>query len=273
MTVALGLMATSAKADKLTATFDWVYRDVNVQVGANQVPLPALGAAPVNVVKNGSGGTGVSVSTNGGSSWLSESSGVFLWSRSSTSDANNNWGYAPALGNVFGSFCIQLSEYISGGQTATFDVVTLDQAPVAGPAMSIAKATSIAKLWAYVTAAHGAPTGLTNVTVGTTTESGTAAFQLAIWNLVYDGDLNLSGGTFQATASNVTTVAQDMLTQSGLSTVVADMRAIAVAGIQDQVFLTDAPGPAVPLPSVASAFVGLLFAGGLGMRRLRRVIS
>ncbi|QOJ13892.1 MAG: PEP-CTERM sorting domain-containing protein [Planctomycetia bacterium] len=111
-----------------------------------------------------------------------------------------NWQTVPGgdtdLG-LFQSFCIELGQGVGDG--VLFSIVPLGNGPLPGTGtggpgvngpMGSAKAALIGELWARRHA---------SIFTGTTSQQRdkAAAFQVAIWEIVYDDGLNLDGGAFR----------------------------------------------------------------------------
>ncbi len=105
---------------------------------------------------------------------------------------------------------------------------------------------------------------------GTTLES--AAFQLAVWNIWYDTDMDLANGTFRAGAGSVTTRAQQMLDAVGTGDTFVDgwqLYTFANARYQDYLSVTySEPRRQVPLPGTLALF-GIAAAAAGFVRRKR----
>jgi hypothetical protein len=110
------------------------------------------------------------------------------------------WSTTTTPINSVSTFCVQLDSFIQVGQTYTFQKTSLASAPTIG---NQTKADYITELFGrYYNTAWSNPsfTGSTQAT----------AFQLALWELVYDGptdasskgSLDLSSGTFKDTSSS-----------------------------------------------------------------------
>ncbi len=204
----------------------------------------------------------------------------------------------PSNGN-FSTYCIEGTEDVFFGQTATWadGMVTMNNAPdtstPAGglipspPHFTSQQISDLTEFWNRfhddVTATP--PAGLTNDELG-------AAFQLGIWEIVYDDtngvaadiSANPSGvfgkGVFQATGdTTITGEAQSWLAQVGSGTAYDNqytLFALTGPGTQDQIFgvLPSAiptggdPAPVVPLPAALPA--GLALMGGLGVAKFFR---
>lgn len=168
---------------------------------------------------------------------------------------------AQTSGKTIATFCTELSQTVKSSWT-TFEAIDLQEAPkpAAGPlgmGMSAASADAIRVLWASVGDAK-----FTNPLIG-------AAFQIAIWEIVYDGAENFDLGNGHVKFSNsaaviaeannlfnthLASISEHSHRQGGLIALSSDSG-------QDQLFV-------IPLPSHgAMAMVGLM---GLGAIRRRR---
>lgn len=170
------------------------------------------------------------------------------------------------------TFCVELGQPVSVGSSYTFDVK-----PVAD-VVGAAKAGQFLKLW-------GAHFDTAWATSGFAGSVASTAFQLAVWELVYDGpgSLNLAGGNFLvpnanlATTSTAAGLAKSWL--DGLAAVPAstfDTRYpgqqlvwLSNGSAQDQLTMIPAAAPN-PVPGPAGAVLGLVGLGGMGLARLRR---
>ena len=111
---------------------------------------------------------GVDYSLNSGGVYKDTSAGVMNWVG----------GYE--------TFCIQLEEYISGGQTVSYDVRDVAEVPDAEPgAMGLYRAGLIEDLYAR-----------NYVNIDSSEEA--AAFQIAIWEIVHERGDNTAGGLMVA---------------------------------------------------------------------------
>lgn len=195
--------------------------------------------------QNVSPGAGVQYSLNSGGDFNGTTAGVMNWVG----------GYE--------TFCIQLEEYISGGQQVTYNVLDVADVPDAEPgAMGTFRAGLIEDLYARNYASIAS-------------DEDAAAFQVAIWEIVHErgdtfnpltlGDLGLSTGTarFTSVNGNVLTLAGDLL--AGLGGAYNDefltfssLRGLSNETRQDQLIVVPGPG----------ALAGII--GVAAMRRRRR---
>ncbi len=197
--------------------------------------------------------TGQSFKYKLGASDLTTTAGIFDWTRTG-GDASNPTG-------DFKSFCVELDQTLSLGNTFTYEIIATSEGPKPGLAlgagpMGQTKADMLAKLWA----AHFDQALLSNANA--------AAFQVAVWEIVYDGNLDLFDGGFQARYTNLGSApvfvqtAQSWLDGLGNLTEMAALRVMSNGSRQDQLVM-------VPLP--AAAWAGLSLIGAVAMRRkLRR---
>jgi hypothetical protein len=89
-------------------------------------------------------------------------------------------------GNVLPSFCIEITQDVYEGSTYNFHPTALTSLPTSGPKLDSTKIMELSQLW-------GAEYG--NLMVAgnqSKTDSNSAAFQIAIWAIVYGND-NLAG--------------------------------------------------------------------------------
>jgi hypothetical protein len=203
---------------------------------------------------------------------------------------------AAAFSSPFSTFCIDLTEDIGYGSTYQYQVQpNISDAPketngdgsvVVGGPMGSTKAGDIQFLY---NADFATAVGLGDL--------GYEAFQLAIWNIVYDSDDTVSSGTFYvADASGLDPGAIPLanlwlsLIPSGLSYDPADTFQVALLGLsttdngkltpvpdaQDQIFYNPddvftGGGNPTPLPSAALGGAVLMSGMGLLSLRSRRV--
>lgn len=212
----------------------------------------------------------------------SASPGPYYWKNPTT-----------ALNANTAAFCVQLDQFVTLGNTYTYQTTSLANLPTIG---SEAKANYITELFGR----YFDPTWLNPSFTGSTAS---LAFQLALWELVYDGPTNLNVndttktlGTFSDTSSGdaaAASLAQKFLkggsggyvalsgdtsvfasrlpgyTLTGLTDQpVGGANSAVAGGVQDQIVITP-PGGQVPAPAgVWLAGAGLVALFGRG--RLRK---
>lgn len=155
-------------------------------------------------------------------------------------------GDAFTAGSTFRGFCIDLNQTISFNASNIFVVTPVENAPVPGGGMGLSDANLLRELWGrYYSLAMSNDQG--------------AAFQSAVWEIVFDSGLNISTGTVQVDGNNtVETLAQAWLDSlNGDTAHFAPVYALTSTGTQDM--LVPAPG--------AFALLGL---GALAMFPRRR---
>lgn len=174
-----------------------------------------------------------------------------------------NWTNATGMpdetaGTAFSTFCVEPGQPIYTGNTYTFDVVGLESS------LGSAKATEIGYLWVD-----------RHDEIGTDATK-TAAFQIAIWEILNDSVYNLSAGNFRAAVTSplpaAASLAQTWLTSLTRTGPLPTMLALKSDRYQDQVFFAppaeNSPPVAVPLP--AAAWAGLALMGIMGARKAIR---
>ena len=168
---------------------------------------------------------------------------------------------APGVG-MLATYCVDVTQWVSS-QSKTYQVSELTDAPVTASNNGMAqhKADAIGRLYAY---ANGQQYGMSN--------NFSAAFQIAVWEVVSDMDtesstLSLANGDFRAwnLNSGTTSYLNTLLSIAGDQGLRVDrnIRALTNDGAQDQMFQV-----AVPLPTTgALAAAGLAGAGFFTRRR------
>ncbi|HEY1187186.1 MAG TPA: Cys-Gln thioester bond-forming surface protein, partial [Gemmata sp.] len=215
------------------------------------IVAPRASAETINLTLTNSG-TAVTYNPYGGKS-TTVNGGPFYWNQSTPLNTN----YATEVT----TYCIDLDQSISKGGTYTFTTQTdLKLAPTIG---TDAKASAITELFDRYY--NSSLTSATNA----------AAFQLALWELVYDGatSKSLTSGRIEGTNS----VAKSMLNSLGTAYSTHDLAgyhlvALVSSSKQDQIMVV--PDDCTPPPSGVPAPPGLVLAGmgfgGLMLGRLRR---
>jgi hypothetical protein len=167
-----------------------------------------------------------------------------------------------ALG-AFQSFCVDILQAInpgSVGSSHTFTVKDLTDAPVGGSNVAMSST------------AAGYLKDLYDQHIGDVLDATTAAaFQVAIWEIVYDTGLNAASGSgFSIDAGAIRTKAQTWLTALDGT---GNKSLFALTALNDQDQLSIFPVGAqqvVPLPSAAAAALPILMLGGAVLNLKRR---
>lgn len=151
----------------------------------------------------------------------------FAWTRTDAPGA----GIDSTIAQTFASFCVDIPQPVSKNSVYTFDVLSLAAAGWGEP-----EALAVRTLWAN----H------IDDVVDTATNS---AFQLAVWELRYDTDRQLSAGAFKATSPAASvSLAQTWLDGAGTLDAGRTLPTLAVLSsptAQDQITVQiPAPGPA-----------------------------
>ena len=183
-----------------------------------------------------------------------------------------------AQGTDFKTYCIEVFQDVyltSPASSYTFDFYSLSNAPKpgdgvttlgSGTGMGSTKAGLISELWGrdYADASTSAIKG--------------AAFQLAIWKIVYETplggslDLTLSAGNFKALATTnslITSTSQTYLNGLNGTGTKASLIALSSPTYQDQITDVVPPPATSPLPSALSSGLGLLAIAAVCHRRPR----
>ena len=134
---------------------------------------------------------------------------------------------APGLGVAFPNptttFCVELTQHISTGNTYTYTETPL----AATPGVSGTEATLISQLWGDHFNAAWESSSFTG-------SDSSTAFQLALWELVYDSgsNLSLSSGNLKVTSASSNAVALAKSWLNGLSSLSSNEFATNFAGSQ-----------------------------------------
>lgn len=171
-----------------------------------------------------------------GSAFTGISAGLFNWTRTGGTYAGDG-----AEGEYL-TFCIELTEGLGIGNSYTFDVVDVADAPNSLGGMGATNADLLSQLWGqFFDASFDA--------------NHAAGFQLAVWDIVYDDDFNVSAGDFQVeNVALFVDIANDFLSNLDDAGPRADLLAKTGRNIQDQIFVVPAPG-AMALFGIAGLLV------------------
>jgi hypothetical protein len=201
--------------------------------------------------------------------------GQINWHSATSPDwTGNNSPLNSILGpnQTFSTFCIEGTQDVFFGTNETWSlgVQNPSNAPVSPSApMGATKAAEISELW-----------NRSYNSIGTSNELA-AAFQLSVWEIVYDGIPTLGGetaavfnnGAFQA--SGDATAINDAVSMlnaigSGSFTDSYTVFALSDASIQDQIFAVPNGGALPPVPLPEALPMGLALMGGIGFFRVVR---
>ncbi len=187
---------------------------------------------------------GVITFTLGGPPAAQTLSGFFNFNRISGSNV---------LGESFSSFCMELTQGIAPGTTATFSIDPLSSQ------LSATQVSRMQELWGRNRA---------NVVDATSAN----AFQMAVWEIVHEtagNPLDLSAGNFIVTdGAGASALSQSWLSGlDGTGPFETNLVALTNPDVQDQVAIL------VPVPPAAIlAGIGLISLTGYGIRRRRRPV-
>lgn len=211
--------------------------------------LSAQGAS-VTARYDGVYGKKLQYTTDGGNDWNSTTAGTFKWNVVA-SDID--------LPDKIRAFCVDLDQGLPR-RTITFDVVNPVGAPDPGTSgtISAADAVNLCKLW-------------TNYYSTSLSRTESAVFQAAVWEIVYDGDLDLKAGDFQAKQKSNGNFRQSWVQKAqewldSLAGLDCDPKMIVLSHHKYQDMLYHV----VPLPAAAWTGMVLLTAVAVQQRRRRR---
>lgn len=223
-------------------------------VQADSITIKALGPSDlghnVSITHPNAGGTAVHY---GGFA------GFYAWEKLS--------GPGPLSNGTFLTMCIELTEFFSSGGTYTVAYADPQNAPDPGNPLSTVGHMGAAKA-ALLSELYGRFLGLVD------TDKEAAAFQVAVWEIVYDTGLKLGtnqGQVFIDNANHLNAGTYGALAQSWLDQLDGtgphmDLLALSKTGFQDQVVPNPVPAP----PGLVLAGIGFL--GLLGWRQRRQPI-
>jgi hypothetical protein len=167
----------------------------------------------------------------------------FDWTRTDTPGP----GVDTTVPNRYRSFCVDLAQHVSSGRNYEYEVFAPEEI-----GWTPARTQAMQRLWAdFLPQVHDG--------------ASSAAFQLAVWEIVYDTDRNLSTGSFRTGSPD----ASKSMAQNWLSSIdttptnrsLPTLRVLVHEGAQDQITEIPAPGPA------ACTILGLAMLGGRRKRR------
>jgi len=159
----------------------------------------------------------------------------------------------PRFDGSFSSFCAALTESVSPGQVAQYNVVTPGTLSSVG-----GSATKVGLLQDLFDKFYDK----------TDTATGAAAFQVALWEVITDGDgtLSLTEGTFTAKDGDSIPVASGWL--ASLTSTPAGPKQFDVLGLYSKTSQDQLIGiPTNPIPAPPALVLGLVAMGIIGLRR------
>lgn len=179
---------------------------------------------------------------------------------------SNGNGVAAGLSGNLTTFCSDLAQSVTSSGS-TYTVTSIANLP-GGGAMGVAKMQAIYNMYG---AAGGSQLG--------SDADMAAAFQLAIWEVIYDynpadgGSLNLASGALKAKSSNGTALSSSILAKAGFlfGSIGSNVMQVGLLGFQNGSFqdqILQVQLVPVPLAAVAG-FLGLGVAGYMRKRAAR----
>ncbi len=227
------------------------------RASADVITLQFLGGANT--------GSPLSIKLNGVSD--SVGGGPFSWAQ--IQDPVNG-----SLGSPLLTFCVDLTKYINDGtQNPNVSKYTITT-PITGLAAiggNATEAAAVNKLFAqhYDTNWETTPIG----SFTSAQKDASKAFQLALWNILYDTDKTLAGGTFSSTSSAATTATTWLqnLNKASTPVVLTNFELVGLTGAENKVPNTPAGQDQIvvkhtnPVPAPPALFLaafGLVALGG-----------
>lgn len=166
------------------------------------------------------------------------------------------------LNGVQTTFCTDLSQFVNTN-FQSYSVVGVESVPNPGTAIGLTKANMIRDL-------YGSANGLQFATGNNTSNNDfAAAFQMAIWSIVYNGSVTLNGSALTLKNTNGTAISGTLLTAfNNVATYVGSglrnggvVYGVTSGSFQDQLVVVPMPAPAF------AAGAGLLAVAGFRRRR------
>jgi hypothetical protein len=161
---------------------------------------------------------------------------------------------AANFGTSFKGFCIELTQFISGGNTYTFSAV--DPSTVTQVANKATVVNRLQELWGNYYSS----------TVGNAANAN--AFQLAVWETIYDSTFDLTSGNFRSASANATLSGwkrtADGTDLANWNKFYAGQQIVALTSpdTQDQITVANGtvypPASGNPVPAPAGVWLGLI---------------